>query len=153
MTDSNTNTRVVPAAARIRGERGQALIEMAITLPLLLLVTMGAVEFGRAYQHWQVLTNAAREGARIAVLPGFTDEAVKARVTTYMTSGQMSAPGGATITVTRNTALGDGTASTVVVDYPFTFIVLQPIAQLVAGGKPVGEPLTMRASAMMRNEQ
>ena len=153
MTNLNTNAHVAPAAARIRSERGAALIEMAMTLPLLLLLTMAAVEFGRAYQHWQVLTNAAREGARIAVLPGITDTVVKNRVTTYMTSGQLTAPAAATITVTRNTALGAGTASTVVVDYPFTFIVLQPIAQLVAGGKAVGEPLTMRASAMMRNEQ
>jgi Flp pilus assembly protein TadG len=138
---------------RTRSERGAALIEMALTLPLLLLVTMGAVEFGRAYQHWQVLTNAAREGARIAVLPGVDDDAVKTRVTTYMTAGRLSTPGAATITVTRNTALGPGTASTVVVDYPFTFIMLQPVAQLVAGGPAVGAPLTMSASAMMRNEQ
>jgi Flp pilus assembly protein TadG len=61
---------VESGVSRTRSERGAALIEMALTLPLLLLVTMGAVEFGRAYQHWQVLTNAAREGARIAVLPG-----------------------------------------------------------------------------------
>jgi Flp pilus assembly protein TadG len=153
MTNSKTNAHVVSGVARIRSERGQALIEMAITLPLLLLVTMAAVEFGRAYQHWQVLTNAAREGARIAVLPGVNDAAVENRVTTYMTSGRLSAPEEATITVTRNTEIGAGTASTVVVDYPFTFIVLQPIAQLVAGGKAVGEPLTMSASAMMRNEQ
>ena len=138
---------------RILDERGAALIEMAVTLPLLLLVTMGAVEFGRAYQHWQVLTNAAREGARMAVLPGVTDAAVKSRVTTYMTSGRLTAPNAATITVTRNTALGAGTASTVVVNYPFTFIMLQPVAQLVAGGSAVGAPLTMSASAMMRNEQ
>ena len=144
---------VVSGSTRTRSERGAALIEMALTLPLLLLVTMGAVEFGRAYQYWQVLTNAAREGARIAVLPGVTDAAVKTRVTTYMTTGRLTKPETATITVTRNTALGAGTASTVVVDYPFTFIMLQPVAQLVAGGPAVGAPLTMRASAMMRNEQ
>jgi Flp pilus assembly protein TadG len=134
-------------------ERGTAILETALTLPLLLIVSVGIFEFGRGYQTWQVLTNAAREGARIAVLPGITDTVVKNRVTTYMTSGQLTAPAAATITVTRNTALGAGTASTVVVDYPFTFIMLQPVAQLVAGGKAVGEPLTMRASAMMRNEQ
>ena len=154
MSNLHMNSSRVSNVTRTRnGEQGQALIEMAIALPLLLLVTMAAVEFGRAYQHWQVLTNAAREGARMAVLPGITDANVKDRVTTYMTSGQLSTPAAATITVTRNTALAAGTASTVVVDYPFTFIVLQPVAQLVAGGKPVGEPLTMRASAMMRNEQ
>lgn len=149
----SSSSTVVSGFSRTRSERGAALIEMALTLPLLLLVTMGAVEFGRAYQYWQVLTNAAREGARIAVLPGVNDDAVKDRVTTYMTAGRLNTPDAATITVTRNTALGAGTASTVVVDYPFTFIMLQPVAQLVAGGSAVGEPLTMSASAMMRNEQ
>ena len=147
------NSSRASRVTRARSEQGQALIEMAMALPLLLLVTMAAVEFGRAYQHWQVLTNAAREGARMAVLPGVNDAAVRDRVTTYMTSGRLSAPGGANITVTRNTPLGAGTGSTVVVDYPFTFIMLQPVAQLVAGGNAVGEPLTMSASAMMRNEQ
>ena len=42
-------------------------------MPLLLLVSVGIFEFGRAYQTWQVLTNAAREGARMAVLPDSTD--------------------------------------------------------------------------------
>ena len=138
---------------RIRSERGAALIETALTLPLLLLVTISAVEFGRAYQTWQVLTNAAREGARIAVLPGVTDAAVQARVTAYMNAGQLTNAGGATITVTRNTPLGAGTASTVLLEYPFTFIVMQPVAQLVVKGSTVGAPLTMGASAMMRNEQ
>jgi Flp pilus assembly protein TadG len=138
---------------RIRSERGVALIETALTLPLLLLVTIGAVEFGRAYQTWQVLTNAAREGARLAVLPDITDAAVQARVTAYMVAGQLGNPGGATITVTRNTPLGTGTASTVLLEYPFNFIVLQPVAQLVVNGSNVGAPLTMGASAMMRNEQ
>lgn len=53
----------------LRNQRGAALLETAITLPLILLVSVSIFEFGRAYQVQQVLTNAAREGARIAVLP------------------------------------------------------------------------------------
>jgi len=75
---------------RLGGERGTALIETAMTLPLLLLVSVGIFEFGRAFQTWQVLTNAAREGARLAVMPGSTDATVKARVQTYLTSGQLT---------------------------------------------------------------
>src|SRR5207237_26452 len=67
-----------------RDDRGAALIEMALTLPLMLLVSAGIFEFGRAYQTWQVLTNAAREGARIAVLPGTTDANITARVRPYI---------------------------------------------------------------------
>jgi hypothetical protein len=53
---------------RFRNERGAALLEAAITIPLILLISVAIFEFGRAFQTWQVLTNAAREGARIAVM-------------------------------------------------------------------------------------
>ena len=45
---------------RLKGQRGAALLETAITLPIILLVSVSIFEFGRAYQTWQVLTNAAR---------------------------------------------------------------------------------------------
>jgi hypothetical protein len=43
-------------------------------------------------------------------------------------------------------------ASQVTIDYPVTFVVLQPVARLVSPGTSVGGPLTMRAQALMRNE-
>ena len=67
-----------------RDQRGAALLEMAFTLPLLLLISVGIFEFGRAFEVWQVLTNAAREGARVAVLPGSRDAMVTARVQQYV---------------------------------------------------------------------
>ena len=54
---------------RFRNQRGAALLETAITLPLVLLVSVAIFEFGRAYQTWQVMTNAAREGARVRCCP------------------------------------------------------------------------------------
>jgi len=142
--------------ARTTSERGQALLEVALTLPLLLLVAVGIFEFGRAYQTWQILTNAAREGARIAVLPGTDDDAVEERVHDYLEAGLIPDPDDADVTIDRDTtvAIGAGTASASRVDvaYPFTFIVLQPVAQLVVGGSTVGVPLTMTTSATMRNE-
>jgi len=129
---------------------------MALTLPLMLLVAIGIVEFGRAYQTWQVLTNAAREGARIAVLPGMDDATVTSRVQSYMSDGQLPNSAIATVTITRNNAIaigaGTASASRVTIGYPFTFMVLQPIAQLVDPTTTAGAPLTMTASALMRNE-
>ncbi len=142
--------------AKTASERGQAMLEVALTLPLLLLVAVGIFEFGRAYQTWQILTNAAREGARIAVLPGTDDDAVEARVHEYLEAGLIPDPDDADVTIDRDTTvvLGAGTASASRVDvtYPFTFIVLQPVAQLVVGASTVGAPLTMSTSATMRNE-
>jgi Flp pilus assembly protein TadG len=139
-----------------RNERGAAILEMALTLPLMLFLSIGMVEFGRAYQTWQVLTNAAREGARIAVLPGTDDASVTTRVLTYLADGQITNSSTAIVNITRNNTIaigtGTATASRVTVNYPFTFIVLQPIAQLVAPQATVGAPLTMSVSALMRNE-
>ena len=46
------------------GESGQSLIEFAITLPLLLLIAFGIIEFGRAYYQYNTLSKAIRNGAR-----------------------------------------------------------------------------------------
>ena len=137
-------------------ERGVALLEVALTLPILLLVAVGIFEFGRAYQTWQILTNAAREGARVAVLPGIDDDAVEERVQQYLAAGLLDAADEADVTIDRDTEIdiGDDTASasTVEVEYPFTFMVLQGIADLVVNGSTLGEPLMMTTSATMRNE-
>lgn len=141
---------------RIRTERGQAMIETALTLPLLLLLSVSVFEFGRAFQYWQILTNAAREGARVAVLPGTDGDAVTERVASYIVGGQLVNAASATVTVVSDDEISIGastaSASTVTVSYPFEFIVLQPVMQLVTPGSDVGEPLTMTVSATMRNE-
>jgi len=93
-------------------ERGTALLETALTLPLLLLVSVSIFEFGRAYQTWQVLTNAAREGARIAVLPNVTATQVETRVRAYMDSGQLQNSTSATVLVDGNQTVSIGGAAT-----------------------------------------
>lgn len=54
--------------ARHRGESGQALVEFALILPVILLLVVGMLEFARAWNLHQVMTDSAREGARRAVL-------------------------------------------------------------------------------------
>ena len=129
---------------------------MAFTLPLLLLVCVGILEFGRAYQTWQVLTNATREGARIAVLPGMDDTAVTSRVQEYMATGRLPKALTAAIVIdrTQTVSIGGGStasASSVTVTYPFDFVVLDPIARLATKWGP-GTSINMVASATMRNE-
>jgi Flp pilus assembly protein TadG len=139
-----------------RDQRGAALLEMAFTLPLLLLISVSIFEFGRAFEVWQVLTNAAREGARVAVLPGISDAMVTARVQQYANAGVLDAGVTPTVTIQRSATIsyGSGTASgsKVTVTYPFKFIVLQSVVRLVVNGSTVGAPFTMAASATMRNE-
>jgi Flp pilus assembly protein TadG len=137
---------------RFRNQRGAALIETAITIPLVLLVSVAIFEFGRAYQTWQVLTNAAREGARVAVLESYTDTQVTDIVRNYLTGGRLPNAASASIQVVRNVPFGSNSASRVTVNYPFQFMVLGPVAKLVQKSSTMGAPLTMSSSALMRNE-
>ena len=49
-----------------RNERGIELIELAFVLPLILLLCLGTIEFGRAYFTYNILAKAVRDGARYA---------------------------------------------------------------------------------------
>jgi Flp pilus assembly protein TadG len=139
-----------------RDDRGTALIEMAFTLPLLLLISVGIIEFGRAFQTWQIITNAAREGARVAVLPGYSDAMVTSRVQQYVQAGVLDSNVTPTVTIQRAIAVsygtGTATGSKVIVSFPFHFMVLNDIAKLVVSNTTVGSDFTMAASATMRNE-
>ena len=135
-----------------RNERGAALIETAITIPIILLIAVGIFEFGRAYQTWQVLTNAAREGARVAILSDKTNDEVTAAVRNYMQAGGLPGYATAGVVLNRSIALGTNTGSKITVNYPFSFMVLNGVAKLVAKGSTAGKPLTMQSVAVMRNE-
>ena len=135
-----------------KNERGAALIETAITIPIILLISVGIFEFGRAYQTWQVLTNAAREGARVAILTEKTDSDVQSAVQNYMKNGGLPKYLGATVAIDRNVAMGPNTASKITVSYPFNFMVLNGVIKLVTPKSTTGSPLTMQSVALMRNE-
>src|SRR5689334_23699847 len=109
-----------------KNERGAALLETAITIPMILMVCIGIFEFGRAYQTWQVLTNASREGARLAVIPGSTDADVRARVNQYLTGGVLSSLADSKIVLNRAVGFtATATGSSVQVNYPFQFMILK----------------------------
>jgi Flp pilus assembly protein TadG len=55
-----------------RSRAGQSLVEMAMVLPVLAFLTFGLLDFGRAYYFQVSVTNAAREGARVAILNIYT---------------------------------------------------------------------------------
>jgi Flp pilus assembly protein TadG len=59
---------------------GAAAVETALVLPLFFLIVFGVVEFGRAFMVAQLLTNAAREGARASITAGSTNTAITEKV-------------------------------------------------------------------------
>ena len=63
---------------RLRSENGAAAVEFALILPVFLVLLLGIIEFGAAYNAQILLTNAAREAARSYSLTGDEGEAVAA---------------------------------------------------------------------------
>ena len=62
------------------------MVEMALVLPLFLMLVLGIIEFGRAMMIANLVTNAAREGARMAVLDGSTNTEVNNAIETFLQS-------------------------------------------------------------------
>ena len=87
-------------ARRARGDRGAAIIEFALLLPVLILLLFGTIQFGIAYNRKQGLHAAAREGARVASLPTTTSGQISTRVNDALTGVPLS--GSPTITVSPN---------------------------------------------------
>ncbi len=133
-------------------EGGQALIEMALILPVLLLVIGAIIDFGFLFLRYEAVTNAAREGARIAVLPGYQTADVQARVANYLTAGGLTDPAPPAVVVYGSETLTGLTVSvvTVNVQYPSEYLFLGTIASLVSGGAYA--TVTLRASSTMRRE-
>jgi Flp pilus assembly protein TadG len=141
---------------RMKNARGAAMLEVAFTLPIVLLISVGIFEFGRAYETMQVLTNAAREGARVAILPNQPPDAVATRVKSYLALGGLTTCDTCIVTTPTSISIGGAltaAGSKVTVTYPFSFMVLQPVANLVVKKSKAGGSFTMTAVAEMRNEQ
>jgi len=66
-------------------QRGAAIVEMAVVLPILVTLVFGIIEFSIAFNRLQGLHAAAREGARTASIPTSTYSDVDARVTSALT--------------------------------------------------------------------
>lgn len=65
---------------------GAAVVEFAIVAPLLFMLTLGMMEVSRMVMVKQLLINASREGARLAVLPGATSAEVSQLVSRELTA-------------------------------------------------------------------
>src|ERR671937_3089160 len=73
-----------------RCDQGAELVEFALVFPLIMLVLAGILDMGFLFKNYQVVTNAAREGARMASLPGWSEADVKSRVKDYLNAGGLS---------------------------------------------------------------
>lgn len=137
--------------------RGGTLLEAAFTLLVFFIFLFAILEFGRAYNVYQTLTNAAREGARYAVAPCPTlsttaecsfgpgvvpdEAAIQTKVQAFLTSANIT---GANVTVAQHVA---GTINGLATEFtdvsvtaPYTFLFF-----------PFGS-INLSTQAVMRNE-
>jgi Flp pilus assembly protein TadG len=115
------------SAPAVRDESGQALVEFAIVLPLLIAVVLGIVQFGIAYNNYVTLTNATRVGARKAAVSRFLgDSGASAQAATVAAAPNLKlktsdviiavSPGGSWTT--------PGSDVSVSASYPFSISIL-----------------------------
>lgn len=135
---------------RARLDAGQSLAEMALALPILLALLIGIVELGRAWNVRQVITNAAREGSRVAVT-GQPQGTVQSVIDARLTDAGLDP---ALATVDIQLGAGVGSPSTVQVDYPYQFLFLGPAVDLLqSGGSEIPGSVMLSTTTTMRREQ
>jgi Flp pilus assembly protein TadG len=131
-----------------RNRRGAAVVEFAIVAPVFILLVLGMVEVGRGIMVQQVITNAAREGARRAVLDGATDSSVISDVRTYLQNAGFSASQANAATIDPDIPTAKyGNPASVTVSIPYSQVGWVPLPQYL-GSKILTSSSTMRCEAV-----
>lgn len=115
--------------------KGVAAVEFAVIAPLFFLLVFGMIEFGRAVMVQQIITNASREGARLAVLDGSTGTEVRTAVVNYMQRAAITiTPDRVTVTPTEPSTAAYGEPVTVNVSIPFSQVSWLPTPWFIGSG-------------------
>jgi Flp pilus assembly protein TadG len=120
---------------RLRNEEGQAIVEFALVLPLLMGLLLGIVQFGVIFNNYETITDAARVGARQAIVARFSGDNGASAVAAAKSAASnldLSAPGAVTAhscpSATPSCATDDwattGNVVTVTVTYPYSIKIL-----------------------------
>lgn len=143
---------------RGRGDRGVALVEFALVLPLLCFLIFGVIDFGFMVNRDTLINNAAREGAREGTLnPDWSDIVA-------VTRSSLGSLNNSNLTVTVTCRNADGTACSpateagfdaqadsgdvVIVNVAYNYKWITPVPQLFGGGGTV----TLQKTVEMRIE-
>jgi Flp pilus assembly protein TadG len=135
---------------RTFNRKGQALVEFALVLPLVLLLVVGMLEFARAWNLHQTMTDAVREGARRAVLADtWPVDSVYAPIWRYLEqSGYDATYATMAVCTPPATSCGSTTTDFKVHGVPVTVTLTLPYKIWVLGDRS----LTMKTSFTVRNE-
>ena len=135
---------------------GAALVEFAIVIPIFFLLLFGIVEFGRAMMVSNMVVNASREAARMAILTGSTNSEVEQSAKSFLSQSLNVAASDVTATISVTPAAGNPNPGnslssatsrdlvTVVVQVPFRKVSLLPPTFL--------KTATLKGTSAMRHE-
>lgn len=136
-----------------KSETGQALVEFTMILPVFLLLLFAMVDFGRGFYTWLLVTNAAREGARVAAVQS-DNATINTRIYDSFCDSYPSSCGldPAKLTITKTNVLGPR-GSAVEIDLSYAFEYVTPIGNIIAlvSGGSLTTP-TITAHTSMRLE-
>ena len=134
---------------KIGNQKGAALVEFAIVLPLLLMLVFGMIEFSIMFYDKAVITNASREGARAGIVYD-----VPARISTgdietivgNYCGGRLITFGSTNqeTTTVSGPCINAGDTITVTVTYPYDFLVLPNFVTTLTGSIDLSAVTTMR---------
>jgi Flp pilus assembly protein TadG len=150
-------------------QRGAAIVEFAIILPLLLLLIFGMIEFSLLMYNKAMITNASREGARRGIVyrvdtttnpvsdAPLTVTQIKAEVTSYLSNHLITFSPTVTTHTTNITRPVDPISGDIMlnvqVSYPYQFLVFPAIASLIgSGGTTIPDTITLSSATQMRME-
>ena len=144
MTDAPMVNDKKKISKRLSRSSGQSTVELAVVLPLLLVLILGLAEFGLAFRAHLVTVNAAREGARIGAL-GANSNDIKTQAA-GASDGLLTT---ADISVS-NAGGAQGTSVTVKATYNHNYIT--PFGALLSTitGHSIPNPLPLTSTTKMR---
>jgi Flp pilus assembly protein TadG len=135
----------LPALRRGNARPGAAVVEFAVLAPLLFLLIFGMIEYGRMVMVQQLITNASREGARVAILAGTTNAIVIDTVQEKLGSAVPCLDSDVTTNPADITTAAPGESVTVTVGVNFADVSWLPNAFWLGGKR-------LTASSAMRVE-
>ena len=140
----------------VRDTKGQSLVEFALILPMMLVVMFMITEFGRALYMYQMLSSAARLGARQAAVSGAGNAVAngKAAMDSLLTKANMRSGASLDITIDPNYNGSNIKVITATAQRPFTWAFQGPLmVNPNAGAATVDKSaLTLKGQAIFRAE-
>ncbi|HWL25866.1 MAG TPA: TadE family protein [Ureibacillus sp.] len=122
----------------MKSEKGATIVEFALILPLLILLVLGIIDFGRVFHAYLTIDHAGREAARVASIGKFSE----VENTAVSQSGNLITPSNVTVTYDDPNKIR-GSITTVTINYQINFLtpVIQPF---FPSGFTLSDTTTMR---------